>query len=141
ADFSVINEELIKKLLIPSCANNYVILVNGNYSSKFSKITNQNINIKELSNLNTNCSDDLLVKFNELADYSKNPFLAINTALSSNSLLIEAAGNAEVEDTLQIIYIIDSSNEALMVNSQIYLNLGTSSSLDIVETINHIGYN
>jgi len=77
--------------------------------------------------------------YGKIADFKKNGFTAINTALFRDGIFIYVPDNVEVKNAIQLLMMVNS-NEQLFMNSRNLIILGKNSKLEFMhcdDSINH----
>ncbi len=117
-----------------------IVLINGNFSEKYSKIIDKDY-IK-IQNINESFDDEFVQNyFGQIADFKNHPFADINTAFTQNGLYIKIENNYAAEKPLHILNITDAREKDVFVNSRKLIHVGKSSELNILESNYLLGEN
>lgn len=147
-DFSLVDESEIKELpvgLLDKLDYNHldadlIVLINGFYSQKYSKIIDKDyIKVKSLKN---SFNEDFVKNtFGQIANVENHIFSDINTAFTKDGIFIEVMDNYMSQKPLHIINITDSREQDVMVNTRKLIKIGKSSELNILESNYLLGDN
>lgn len=136
-----ISEENIQALAIPNLDCDKLVLVNGVYSSELSDVAPDTVTVQSIKEIFSSKSGHLENSYAELADYKKNPFVALNTALAEDGLYICVQKNCRVEKPIHIIAISDAQQDSVISVPRLFIDVEQSSELTIVYTSHTIGNN
>lgn len=141
SDFSFLSSELteadIKPFLFDAWDGNLVVVVNGNYSSKLSKIVSPDSEIK-IKNF-ADAKDSLTDKINLFADAKNNPFSSLSAALATSGVYVEVPANKVVEKPILILNICDKRANSVLAQPRNFVSVGTNAQVKIVEAFYSIG--
>ena len=141
SDFSLLNSELteadIKPFLFDAWDGNLVVVVNGNYSSKLSKIVSPEAEVK-IKNF-SDAKDSLTDKINQFADAKNNPFSSLSAALATSGVYVEVPANKVVEKPILILNICDKRANSILAQPRNFISIGTNAQVKIVETFYSLG--
>jgi Fe-S cluster assembly protein SufD len=141
SDFSLLNSELteadIKPFLFDAWDGNLVVVVNGNYSAKLSKIVSpeEEVKIKNFSD----AKDSLTDKINQFADAKNNPFSSLSAALATSGVYVEVSKNKVVEKPILILNICDKRANSVLAQPRNFISIGANAQVKIVESFYSIG--
>lgn len=141
SDFSLLNSELteadIKPFLFGAWDGNLVVVVNGNYSAKLSKIVSPEAEVK-IKNF-SDAKDSLTDKINQFADAKNNPFSSLSAALATSGVYVEVPANKVVEKPILILNICDKRANSILAQPRNYISIGTNAQVKIVEAYYSLG--
>ncbi|MFZ1806715.1 MAG: Fe-S cluster assembly protein SufD [Cyclobacteriaceae bacterium] len=121
--------ESVKALLNPEFSENRIVFVNGIYSKALSSITNDSkVTIQSLNEAITTNPSLLFDQLN-----SNDPFALLNSTLWSDGLYINVPKNVEEKKPLFIHHLHDASSEKVSVHTKLFVTIGESASLQIIE--------
>ena len=141
SEFSLLNSELteadIKPFLFDAWDGNLVVVVNGNYSAKLSKIVSPEteVKIKNFSDVKDSLSD----KINQFADAKNNPFSSLSAALATSGVYVEVPANKVVEKPILILNICDKRANSILAQPRNFISIGSNAQVKIVETFYSLG--
>lgn len=138
-DYQAVSD--ISDFLINGNNTNIVVLINGRFSEKFSKINIEAEKIKigsltEALNYKAATIDKHLARY---ASFEKDPFVALNTAFVTDGCYIRAAEGVIIENPIHILYINTAIKNAPIVQPRNLIIVGECSQLKIYETYHTIG--
>ena len=147
-DFTIPSFDDIDKIIIdksdrlPDIENAVKIyIVNGYVQEDGSELlNNENITIKPIRNT----VDEEIIPVKDMitsGDYRKNPFLAVNSGLASDGLLIKLARNYSFSRPVHIINLSDTNNGNVFSNTMNFIQAGENSSINIVISDLSLGSN
>jgi Fe-S cluster assembly protein SufD len=129
----------IEKFLIPGLDASLVVLVNGNFSEELSNINkSEDFVIESFHKLLKNDPDFILKYFSKYAQL-ENGFIALNTALANDGVVIYAKDNAEVENYIHVLNVIGSTGEHVLSQPRNLIVAGTNSKVKIIESYHSLG--
>lgn len=122
-------------------APNRVVLVNGLFHAGLSKLPLtgnpfspswiQHSSLETLDSCETSVAISQLIG-NEKITQTTSPFLALNIALTKQSLMIHVPANQQTQEILQIIYVSHNADKhAKLTNPLVLLKLGANSRLQL----------
>ena len=120
------------KLLIKDFEHNKVILLNGNFcESNFDFEDKKKISVKSLKSIFQNKKD--FEKIQIYFDDDQNSMLSLNHALANDGILLEVEDNYSFKKPLIIYNFFDSLVDGKIINNKVFISLGDSSSLSLVD--------
>src|SRR5690606_11773204 len=136
-----LTEEDIKNLNIPEIDGSTLVLVNGRYSAKLSKINNndESIFIGSFSDGLSKHNDVVMKHFAKYADYKVHSMSALNTAFASDGVFIYVPKNKTLEKHILIVNIADSREENILLQPRNLFVLEEGASASISEITFSIG--
>ena len=141
SDFSLLNSELneadIKPFLFDAWDGNLVVVVNGNFSAKLSKIVSPESEVK-IKNF-SDAKDSLTDKINQFADAKNNPFSSLSAALATSGVYVEVPANKVVGKPILILNICDKRANAILAQPRNFISIGTTAQVKIVEAFYSLG--
>ncbi len=136
-----ISKSELEKYLIPKLEVNLVVLVNGIYDNKLSKIKDDikggyigslksalDTHYAELSNL-----------YAKIAGYKKDPFAALNTAFANDGVYISVPQDTKLKYPVLILHLTGSDKEEIISQPRIIINAGKFSTSEIIEISETVG--
>ena len=121
--------ESVKSLLNQEFSENRVVFVNGIYSKALSSIAvDSTITIQSLNEALTS-NPSLL--FDQL--HNNDPFALLNSTLWSDGVYINVPKNVEEQQPLFIHHLHDASSEKVSAHTKLFITIGESASLQIIE--------
>lgn len=116
----------VKPFLIEGLDAHVVVLVNGAYSDGLSHPAQEGFKIGPLTE---SAGNEVL--FN-LADFTKDAFVALNTAMWTGGVAIEVPDNQKVSKPLLLLNVVDSSTASVVSHTRVALSVGTNSSVTLI---------
>src|SRR5579862_9481280 len=113
-----------------------VVIVNGHYSAELSSVGSLPKGVQVLSLADTLESQPTLLE-SHLAGYASfesQPFVALNTALFADGVVISIPRNAIVEQPIQVVIAADSRAEAIISHPRVLVVAGENSQATIIES-------
>jgi len=127
--------ESVKELLHPEFSENRVVFVNGIYSQTLSSITTDSkVTIQSLDEALTSNPSLLFDQLN-----INDPFALLNSTLWSDGLYINVPKKVEEKKPLFIHHLHDASSEKVSVHTKLFITVGESASLEIIEKTDTLG--
>ena len=121
--------ESVKSLLNPEFSENRVVFVNGMYSKTLSTITSDSK--VTVQSLNEALASNPSLLFDQLN--TTDPFALLNSTLWSDGLYINVPKNVEEQKPLFIHHLHDASSEKVSAHTKLFITVGESASLQIIE--------
>jgi Fe-S cluster assembly protein SufD len=136
-----LTEEDIKNLNIPEIDGSTLVLVNGRYSAKLSKINNndESIFIGSFSEGLSKHNDIVMSHFAKYADYKAHSMTALNTAFANDGVFIYVPKNKTPDKPILIVNIADSREENILLQPRNLFVLEEDASASISEITYSIG--
>jgi Fe-S cluster assembly protein SufD len=119
----------IQPFLIDGLECSVLVLTNGNYISQLSVIRDSDILVQDLRTSPSSQISEVLFK---QADFSKDAFVALNTAAWSGGVSIQVPDGTSVKKPLLILNIVDSISAPAAPHSRLAVLLGKNSSLALI---------
>jgi Fe-S cluster assembly protein SufD len=131
----------IDEFLIPGLDANILVLVNGIYSSKLSKIVSPETQVKitRLSEAFQPNNETLVQFFDKLVNSEADAFAAMNTAFWTDGLLIHIPSNTKVVKPLLVLHINDASASQVISHTRLLVSLESGSEVTILEKFDSTG--
>lgn len=124
----------IEKYAFKALSKNLVVLINGHYSPEFSNYEAPDGVIVESLSGATEKHARLVNKYlAKIADFSEDPFTALNTAFANDGVFIHIADNAVIEQPIHLLYISDAREKEFYANPRNLVIAGKHSQAKIVE--------
>lgn len=121
--------ESVKSLLNPEFSENRVVFVNGMYSKTLSTIASDSK--VTVQSLNEALASNPSLLFDQLN--TTDPFALLNSTLWSDGLYINVPKNVEEQKPLFIHHLHDASSEKVSAHTKLFITVGESASLQIIE--------
>lgn len=111
-----------------------VVLVNGKFEPSLSEIKDaERLTVKSLEAALVENEAMVSPYLAKIADFTSDPFTALNTAFMHDGVFISIAENAEITKPIQILYISDTRNGEVFANPRNLIVAGKNSRAKIVE--------
>ncbi len=131
---SSISQATVDKLSFSALPDNRVVLVNGRYSAELSHFDPpEGVVIASLANMLENKSEIIDQFLSKLADFSAEPFVALNTAFTNDGVFIYIPDGVVLEAPIQLLYLSDASKGAFFASPRNLIVAGKSAQAKIVE--------
>ena len=131
SDIKDINEKTLGKFLIKGVKANLIVLVNGNYNNELSAVISPESEI-EISDLRSAIKSGKTDRyFLKTADYSADPFVALNTAYFTDGIYINIKG--DVEFPVMILNLCGNKNSEVLSQPRIFIHADECAHADIIE--------
>lgn len=141
SDFSFQASELQEKdiapFLFPELDCHLVVLVNGHFSEKLSKIDTKNSQVK-IQNFKE-ASNSVSDKLNAYADPLNNPFSSLSAALATSGVYIEVPQGKIVDKPVLILNISDKRNNPTLSVPRNFVWIKKDAQIKIIESYVSIG--
>ena len=140
---SDISEIDVEKFLIPDLETNTIVLINGIYSNKLSKIISdpKEVFVCNFSEAQKSHPQIFNNHFAKYADYKIDGFTALNTAFANNGVFIYIPEGVELKEPILLINIIDSRTPNLLSQQRNLIIAGKGSRLSVIDSYNTFGNN
>lgn len=135
---SSLNDQDLKKFLLPGLSGNVLIFINGRLSEKHSTIlsSTHELEIKKFSEAN---QDELAEYFAKETYTSNDPFAELNTAVSSNGVFIRIKKGKALTHPVILYHISDSTTGNVFVQPRTLIVAEENSQCTIVESFSTNG--
>lgn len=135
--------EQVANFIFPGFEGNIIVLINGHYSSKFSKIITEQegVFIGSFADARKTHNEVILKYFAKYADYYRNSLTALNTAFANDGVFIHVPENVFVVDPVLILNIADAREESLIAQPRNLIVLEDGASINVIEEYNTVGSN
>ena len=140
---SDISEKDIERFLIPDLETNTIVLINGRYSNKLSKIISDNKDVSVCSFREAQRSHPEIFHkhYAKYAVFKNDGFTALNTAFAYNGVFIYVPNGVELKVPILLINISDSRTPNLLSQRRNLFVAGKDSRMSIIDSYNTIGNN
>ena len=140
---SDISEIDVEKLLVPDLETNTIVLINGRYSNKLSKIISdpKEVSVCGFNEAQSNHPQIFNNHFAKYADYKIDGFTALNTAFANNGVFIYVPKDVELKEPLLLINIIDSKTPNLLSQQRNLIVAEKGSRISVIDSYETIGNN
>jgi Fe-S cluster assembly protein SufD len=128
---STLPRETIKdigKYMLAGVETNTVVLVNGRFAAELSDLGDTNALVGPIEAKNAD-TEDLLFR---QADFSRDPFIAMNTMLWTAGIDIRVPDQCEVKRPLMVLNIIDTTEAPAAVHTRLVVRMGKNASLSLI---------
>lgn len=132
-----INDNKIKNIYINIHAN-HIILINGKFIKKYSRINNNKLyisNIDKAYKLNKKLFKNYFSKY---INYSSDFFLALNTSLFKDGIFIKLKDNTIIKKPIIIYYILNNKNKDILNYIRTFIIIGENSQITIIDYLYNI---
>jgi len=127
-----LNQKYNDKFLIKDFEHNKIILLNGNFVESNFNFENKNkITIKSLKSAFNNKQD--FEKIKSYFDDDQNSMISLNHALVNDGIILEVDDNYFFKKPLIIYNFFDKNADSKIINSKVFISLGSESSLCVVD--------
>lgn len=126
---------------IPGIEANVIVLLNGEFISKFSTIVSPSSEVS-ISNLNEELAKKSSVAgnhFGKVAEIKSDPFAAWNAAAWTNGVFINVPENTNVEKPIVIYNLHDARNGQVISATRNLFVVGKNSEVTIIEKFDSVG--
>ncbi|MCI0449856.1 MAG: Fe-S cluster assembly protein SufD [Chlorobi bacterium] len=132
----------IEKFLIPNLKTSLIVLLNGNFSPKLSKIhlESNGVRIESFRNLLRIEPDFILEHFAKYAQL-ENGFVAFNTAFADDGAVIYVPDNTIIDNCIHILNVITAEAENILSQPRNLIVAGRNSKIKIIEGYHSISEN
>lgn len=132
---------ILDELTYDGLRDNLIVMVNGRYAPSYStlKLDKPGVIVASLADAMTEHSGLIFDFLAKHADFEQESFTALNTAFASDGLFFYVPDNVEVDETIHVIHISDSSQETFVSHPRNLLVLGRNSKASVMETFYGVG--
>ena len=140
---SKITEEDLNKIPLPEGDSNLLVLVNGRYSERLSRvITEQNgVYIGSFASAYGKNHELIMNHFAKYADYKRHSMVALNTAFASDGVFIHIPKNTIINESVVILNIADSREDNILLQPRNLFILDEGATANITEITATLGEN
>ena len=110
-----------------------VVIENGKFNSEFSKLNSLPKGLQIINISDSNSNDAFKTHYSKYADVNLDPFIALNTALSTGGIFVHVAKGAIIETPIHIIHLT-SVAENTILNSRNLIVVEENAQATIVES-------
>jgi Fe-S cluster assembly protein SufD len=135
--------EQIKKLFNAQIKGNHLVFINGIYNSELSEIISPEteLTVSTFHQLSAKEPEKLASFFGKHAKSEKDPFTALNTAITKDGVVVEIPKNTELTLPIITYFIADASEkEVVSFPRNLYL-IGKNSKADFIHFTKSLGHN
>ncbi len=126
-----IGEKTLGKYLIKGFESNLLVLVNGHYNESLSKILSPSDEI-EISDIRDAIKNESINNnFLKIADYSNDPFIALNTAYFTGGIYINIKGDVKLP--VMILNLCGDKDKEVLSQPRIFITANENTHADIIE--------
>ncbi|MEY8200560.1 MAG: Fe-S cluster assembly protein SufD [Colwellia sp.] len=125
--------KVLNKLIF--AAEHRLVFVNGHYNEGLSTINllQEGIVLTSLAQALNEHEELLTPTLGRIADYARQPFTALNTAMMSDGVLLLAQKNTKIETPIHCLFINTATDQAVVSYPRLLLVLEESAELTLVE--------
>jgi Fe-S cluster assembly protein SufD len=135
---SLSKEEL--EALVPRFDAYRLVFVNGRFEENLSDVVQEKgLLIRNLADVLADSTISAL--YSKIADYKKDPFLALNAAMAFEGAYIKVDRNAVIDKPLHIVVINDSKDKSTKAYFRNLIDVAENASVKIIETNHTLGVN
>ncbi len=117
-----------------------LVFVNGIYNASLSDdVKVKGLTIDNLSKVLA--KKEVAALYSQVADYKKNPFLALNTAMSFEGAYVKVHKNTVIDKPLHVVIINESKEKSSKSYFRNMIEVGENASVKIIETNHTFGDN
>jgi Fe-S cluster assembly protein SufD len=133
----------LKKIAMPHLKGNVLYFINGVYNADLSEIASPEDKLKVIpfSEVLTKQPELIQEYFGKYANYQTDAFTALNTALSSDGVVVQVADNKVVEEPIIIRYISDVRLANVGSQPRNLIIVGKNAQVKIAEAYRTVGEN
>lgn len=131
-----VTAQTITPHIVPECAESVLVFVNGHFSPLLSR-TNalpKKVVISTLSEAMRTYSGFLNSQWAKALKEETDPFAAVNAALHTEGLFVYLPPKTIVEQPIQLLNIIDTQQQPMLLMPRVHVFVGAQSQLSIVST-------
>lgn len=130
----------IKEYFLSECEGAIVVLVNGFFKPELSdlKKLKKNVLIAPLTEAMKTFGPLLNNQAVQRLQKEQDPFASLNGALNANGSFIYISPKTRVECPIQILQIIDTANESMMMAPKLEIFLGAEAEATFISTVKHL---
>lgn len=117
----------------PECRDSYLVFVNGGLRLDLSRTTaiHKNVVVQPMSRAIKTYGTFLNNHYNKWLKEERDPFALLNGAMQQESLFIYIPPKTHVEAPVQMIYLTDAAEEAMLVHPRTHIYVGSSSEVHL----------
>lgn len=130
----------IQEHFLPECEGAVIVLVNGFFRPELSdlKKLQKNAFASPLTEAMKTFGSLLNNQAVQRLQREQDPFVSLNGALNANGSFIYIAPKTRLETPIQILQVIDTSNEPMMMAPKLEIFLGAETEAAFISTVKHV---
>ncbi len=138
---SALTADDLAPLHIPNLEGNIIMFVNGMYRPDLSRIVSpaSQVQITNFAQATKDNPDFVGLHFSRYADYQDNAFTALNTALSSDGVVIQVPDNTTVEEPISLRFITDARQQNIASQPRNLIVVGKNAEVTLAESYRTVG--
>lgn len=127
--------------IIPSIEGNVIVLINGLYSEKHSKIVSPSaqLTVCDLATALADGNETAMAHFAAYADHHTDAFLAWNTAAWTHGVYVQVPDNTTADKPIVIYNVHDARKGQVVAATRNLVVVGKNSSLTVIEKFDSAG--
>ncbi len=134
-------ETVLSHYTIPDLDCYRIVLYNGVYVSELSIVENDDCSITTVAHAFHEENNAITSLYATIANNEKNPFVALNTALADNGLVLTVKSGKSIDKPIHIMMINDAQYGAVMTMPRLFISVEKHAKIGCVVTSNTIGDN
>lgn len=138
---SRISEDVLSQYSISDFDCYILVLYNGVYAPELSLLDNNDCTIMTVAQAFHEENNPIASLYGTIASNEKNPFVALNTALADNGLIVKVKSGKSIDKPIHIMMINDAQHGAVMTMPRLFVSVEKSAQVSFVLTSNTIGNN
>lgn len=136
---SSIKKEDVVAFKIPNVDCYLLVFVNGVYSQELSNALPDEVTYDSVRESFYGKKNSIEEKYGVIADSQKNPFVALNTALSEDGFVVLVPKNFTLDKPVHILTITDATDNDVMTVPRIFIELAENARASVIYTTHTIG--
>lgn len=135
-----VNFDTIAKYVLPECQQSVIVFVNGHYQPSLSKLTAlpKKVSVESLTSAMKTFSSFLNSQWARSLKEETDPFAVLNAALHKEGVFLYLPPKTVVEAPIQILNVIDTQSEAMLLMPRLQMFVGAQSEVSLVSTAVHL---
>lgn len=139
-----LSKDQIEAFAFDDMAENMIVLVNGRFSRELSTFPfgTNGVLLESLSGALAEQKDSIAEKYlSKYASFENDPFVALNTAFTTDGTLIHIANNTILEQPIHLCNISGAGDGASLANPRTLIIVGKNSQAHIIESFHTLSEN
>ena len=131
-----VDPKAIEHLILPECAGSVVVFVNGRYQAGLSRLTSlpSRLTVSSLSEAMRTYGSFLNNQWSKNLKDEADPFALANASLHRDGVFIYVAPKTVLDHPIQILNVIDSGSQPMLIMPRVQAFIGAQSEVKIVST-------
>ncbi len=134
-------ETILSQYRIPDFDCYSLVLYNGVYAPELSSVNNDDFTVFTVAQAFHEENNAIASLYGTIASNEKNPFVALNTALADNGLIVKVKAGKAIDKPLHIMMLSDAQHGAVMTMPRLFVSVEKNAQISFVLTSNTIGNN